>query len=388
MEGEGSSEQDERDLKRKAEDEERERKGKAKIEESDDVPAAPTPEIRSFIDNDHHYLKIIGQHAVGPSSVEGVTRELSRVRSKDVHNILGNQDVRLKRIYSASGATIGIFTDTQARFHRHVYLELLGTVDQVKIAELLVTDAITENYDASSVPTAIMPLDICHKAMNMPFLKVVSLLGMDGTNLARIEAESGTWIELDTSVPPMDGQAWERTVSIYGSEQQVKNAIEMIDAIVSEGPVLPANEEGLRIEEIGYNEEGGKEDFAAWEDEMEAYYEKHGWEKIREMDFEKGGSGEETAHKDSADTKNKEVEGKKSVKEGEQKERTESGSGTQKNDEESEDKKSVTEDEQMECAESGSGTQKNVEESEDKKSVKEDEQMECVDTGSGAQKEC
>nr|GEY34904.1 hypothetical protein CTI12_AA236880 [Tanacetum cinerariifolium] len=60
MEGGGSSEQDEGDLKRKA-DEERELKGKAKIEESDDVPAAPTPEIRSFIDNDHHYLKIIVQ---------------------------------------------------------------------------------------------------------------------------------------------------------------------------------------------------------------------------------------------------------------------------------------------------------------------------------------
>ncbi|GKC56918.1 clathrin heavy chain 2 [Tanacetum coccineum] len=51
---------------------------------------------------------------------------------------------------------------------------------------------------------------------------VVSLLGMDGINLARIEAESGTWIELDTSVPLMDGQAWERTVSIYGSDQQVR----------------------------------------------------------------------------------------------------------------------------------------------------------------------
>ncbi|GJW65325.1 clathrin heavy chain 1 [Tanacetum coccineum] len=89
----------------------------------------------------------------------------------------------------------------------------------------LVMDAITEKYDASSVPTALMPLDICHKPMNMPFLKVVSLLGMDVINLARIEAESGTWIELDKSVPPMDGQAWERTVSIYGSEQQFKDTV-------------------------------------------------------------------------------------------------------------------------------------------------------------------
>ncbi|GJT29679.1 hypothetical protein Tco_1485660 [Tanacetum coccineum] len=49
---------------------------------------------------------------------------------------------------------------------------------------------------------------------------------MDGTNLARIKAESGTWIELDTSVPLMDGQAWERTVSIYGSDQQVENSFD------------------------------------------------------------------------------------------------------------------------------------------------------------------
>ncbi|GKG56470.1 hypothetical protein Tco_0579794, partial [Tanacetum coccineum] len=50
------------------------------------------------------------------------------------------------------------------------------------------------------------------------------------------------------------------------------------------------------IEIIGYNEEGGKEYFAAWEDEMEAYFEKYG--------SEKGGSGVETAHNDFADTKN------------------------------------------------------------------------------------
>ncbi|GJW05830.1 hypothetical protein Tco_1568253 [Tanacetum coccineum] len=90
------------------------------------------------------------------------------------------------------------------------------------------------------------------------------------------------------------------------------------------------NEEGICIEEIGYNEEGGKEDFVAWEDQTEAYYEKYGWEKIREMDFEKGCSGVETAHKDFADTKNDDVGDKKYVKEGEQKERAKSGSGTTK----------------------------------------------------------
>ncbi|GKE93441.1 hypothetical protein Tco_1574536, partial [Tanacetum coccineum] len=56
---------------------------------------------------------------------------------------------------------------------------------------------------------------------------------------------------------------------------------------------------------IGYNEEGGKEDFAAWEDEMEAYYENYGSE-----------TGVETAHNYFADTKNEEVEDKKYVKEG------------------------------------------------------------------------
>ncbi|GJR54963.1 hypothetical protein Tco_1405484 [Tanacetum coccineum] len=55
---------------------------------------------------------------------------------------------------------------------------------------------------------------------------------MDGTNLARIKAKSGTWIEvvlklhLNTYVPLMDGQAWERTVSIYGSDQQVENSFD------------------------------------------------------------------------------------------------------------------------------------------------------------------
>nr|GEX73475.1 clathrin, heavy chain [Tanacetum cinerariifolium] len=94
-----------------------------------------------------------------------------------------------------------------------------------KLISLMKSGLGWNKYVASSVPTALMPLDICHKPMNMPFLKVVSLLGMDGTNLARIEAESGTWIELDKSVPPMDGQAWESTVSIYGSEQQFKDTV-------------------------------------------------------------------------------------------------------------------------------------------------------------------
>ncbi|GKA43719.1 hypothetical protein Tco_0736443 [Tanacetum coccineum] len=78
------------------------------------------------------------------------------------------------------------------------------------------------------------------------------------------------------------------------------------------------------------------------------------------MDFEKGGYGVETAQKDFDDTKNEEVEGKKSIKKGYQKERVELGSGTTKNVEESEDKKSVKEDKQMEYAESGSDTQKIV----------------------------
>ncbi|PWA93154.1 polyubiquitin-like protein [Artemisia annua] len=261
-----------------------------------------------------------------------------------------------------------------------------------KNAMEMINEIIHEIYDASSVPTAIMPLDICHKSMNIPFLKVFPLLGIGDTNLTRIEAESGTWLEVDETAPPVDGKEWESTVKIYGSKQQVKNAMEMISAIVYEGPVLPANEGDLRIEEIGYNEEGEKQDFAAWEDELETSYENHGWENIREVDFGKGGSGEESAHKECAASgsvtqkNDEESEDKKSVNEEEQKEDVESGSGTQKNVEESEDKKSVNEEEQKEDVESGSGTQKNVEGSEDKKSVKKDEQKECVDTGSGAQK--
>ncbi|PWA93150.1 hypothetical protein CTI12_AA074390 [Artemisia annua] len=246
---------------------------------------------------------------------------LMDVQSVKVPNILGNQDGSIMSIYSASGATIGILTDTPARLHRHAYLELLGTVDQVKIAELLITEAITEKYDASSIPTAMMPLDICQKAMNRPFLKVVVFpLEIDGTNHARIEAESGAWLELDASVPPMDDQTWERTVNIYGTEQQVKNAMDMIDA-VPVGPGLP--ETIFTLKEIDEFFENYYEEVAAeWEEEM-----KYGLENIREMDFGTSGYGEITVLKYSADAKNEEVEGKKSVEEGEQEERAESGSG-------------------------------------------------------------
>ncbi|GJY79774.1 HMG1/2-like protein, partial [Tanacetum coccineum] len=70
---------------------------KGKASKDPNKPKRPTSAFFVFMEGFRKQFKknptissvavlLSGQHAVGPSSVEGVTRELSRVRSKDVEN--------------------------------------------------------------------------------------------------------------------------------------------------------------------------------------------------------------------------------------------------------------------------------------------------------------
>ncbi|KAI3517187.1 hypothetical protein L1887_16398 [Cichorium endivia] len=106
------------------------------------------PKSYSNLGEDVIYLKIVGPsrepEEVETDSPEAVRKILFRFRNKELHRICGTEDARILNIQTASRATIGILSDTASRLHRHLYLELLGTANEVKIADLLITDVITE----------------------------------------------------------------------------------------------------------------------------------------------------------------------------------------------------------------------------------------------------
>ncbi|KAI3707944.1 hypothetical protein L2E82_36888 [Cichorium intybus] len=243
------------------------RKGKAKVEEVEEEESDPDfllpkaiPKSYSNLGEDVIYLKIVGPprepEEVETDSPEAVRKILFRFRNKELHRICGNEDARLLNIQTASRATIGILSDTASRLHRHLYLELLGTANEVKIADLLITDVITEGYERPYIPRAFMPMNICHHAITILITRVTPLLGINGDNLVKMESESGCWIEVDTYPP--EGKILERVVNIYGQGLDVTNAIMMINDRLSEYDKSVKVKDDMDVEEIGSGEESEK----------------------------------------------------------------------------------------------------------------------------------
>ncbi|CAH1439700.1 unnamed protein product [Lactuca virosa] len=247
------------------------RKGKAKLEEEDPDPnpnqnldsllPIPIPKSYSNLGEDVVYLKIVGPprnyEELTIDTPEEVKKIQFRFRYKEFNRILGIDDERIINIQSVSGATIGILSDTAAKIHRHLYLELLGTADEIKIAELLITDVITEGYERPFVPRALMPTHICHHATPILLTQVVPFLGFNESNLLKMESESNTWIEVDT-YPPDEGRIMERMVNIYGQGLDVTKAIMIIDSWVSEFETKFRVKSELVVEEVESDEESEK----------------------------------------------------------------------------------------------------------------------------------
>ncbi|XP_023744818.2 uncharacterized protein LOC111892973 [Lactuca sativa] len=249
------------------------RKGKAKLEEEEEDPdpnpnqnpdsllTLPIPKSYSNFEEDVVYLKIVGPQRnyeeVTIDTPEEVKKIQFRFRNKEFNRILGIDDERIINIQSVSGATIGILSDTAAKIHRHLYLELLGTADEIKIAELLITDVITEGYVKPFVPRALMPTHICHHATPILFTQVIPFLGFSDSNLLKMESKSNTWIEVDT-YPPDEERIMERMVNIYGQGLDVTKAIMMIDSWVSEFETKFRVKSEVVIEEVESDEESEK----------------------------------------------------------------------------------------------------------------------------------
>ncbi|CAI9304216.1 unnamed protein product [Lactuca saligna] len=173
------------------------------------------------------YLKLVGEKTI---TQEGVKSKCLLVRYKDIPRILGKSDEELIKIHKLSGATIELFCDTAVMIHRLSYLQLLGSADEVEVAEMLLVDAVTKAYDEKEfVPTALMPPSICHHTMTIPVMKDVPLLGFNGSNLLKMESQTCSWIELDTVC---DSSVL--VINIYGERLNLTNAIKIIKEQICE----------------------------------------------------------------------------------------------------------------------------------------------------------
>lgn len=54
--------------------------------------------------------------------------------------IIGEEYADMQQIHKVSKATIGLLVDSEADNHAHSFLDLVGTVEQVKMAEELILD--------------------------------------------------------------------------------------------------------------------------------------------------------------------------------------------------------------------------------------------------------
>ncbi|CAI9304217.1 unnamed protein product [Lactuca saligna] len=244
------------------------RKGKAKLEEEDPDPKPnpyallPVPITKSYsnLGEDVVYLKLFGPPRnyaeIAMDTPEAVKKIQFRFREKEFNRILGKGDTRIINIQCVSGATIGILSDTAAKIHRHLYLELLGTADQIKTAELLITDVITEGYEKPFFTRALMPANIFHYRTPIFVTQVVAFLGFNNSNVLKMESESNTWIEVDTYPP--EGLIMMRMVNMYGQRLDVANAIMMINAWVDEYEFGKRKEDGKQ-KDVDEDDSGIKE---------------------------------------------------------------------------------------------------------------------------------
>ena len=58
--------------------------------------------------------------------------------------VLGPDDEGMKLIHRVSKATIGILADAESNEHRQSYMDLVGTIEEVSLAEELILDAVLE----------------------------------------------------------------------------------------------------------------------------------------------------------------------------------------------------------------------------------------------------
>ncbi|KAJ0801366.1 putative K domain-containing protein [Helianthus annuus] len=178
-------------------------------------------------------------------------RKAYRIRNTELFKAIEDMD----RIHKVSKATIGVLTEAEADQHFQSFLDLLGTVEQVKTAEELILDKILETYVGPVFPVILMPPKVHKHDIRIHVDKVARLVGENGNNVLAIEVVSGAWLRVNNQ-PPADGPNYERIVNIYGPRAHVIRAVSLIHSqVYKPGECLEAEDElEMLFEELTFSE--------------------------------------------------------------------------------------------------------------------------------------
>ncbi|CAH1443653.1 unnamed protein product [Lactuca virosa] len=222
---------------------EKEHFAKAKIEDPNQNPGL----LQSLLNpngvpmDDRCYMKIFEEYgkaqqlAEAIASGEKLDRKVYRIRNKELVKFIDKDFEGMKDINIISEASIGVFADAESNLLNHSFLDLVGTVDEVKLAEELILENVLKTYSSLCYPVILMPQEIYMDHIKIHLHKVCRLLGTYRSNLLRIEKESGAWIKIEQGSFPGVWE-WERVVNIFGPHENVNKAKLLIQSVISEQP--------------------------------------------------------------------------------------------------------------------------------------------------------
>ncbi|CAH1436440.1 unnamed protein product [Lactuca virosa] len=215
------------------------------------IPSKPTP-----ISDEVKCVKIIGPLRNGEPVQIDSAKVHYRFRAKELLKIIGDEDEIITSIHSTSKAEIRILEHAPAKKDGQLYIQILGSDLQVKIAEFLIKEAIKEGYTEPLIPTPLMPTYIFNHAINIELNQVEPFMGTNGINILKMESESKTWIEVDTLERKLGQVNKELKVRSNGAAKEVGSSEQLgkmdIDSGIEEsdddsGDGDPGIEEGLII---------------------------------------------------------------------------------------------------------------------------------------------
>ncbi|KAK9077248.1 hypothetical protein SSX86_005585 [Deinandra increscens subsp. villosa] len=208
-------------------------------------------------------------------------RKVYRIRNMELFKAIGDNFEDMQQMHKVSKATIGLVVDSESDLHSHSFLDLMGTVEQVKMAEELILDKILkvnlhpfqvyysfrikkwthtfqncmQTYEGPVFPVILMPPTVYGHEIRLPVHKVARLLGKNVQNVLAIEVVSGAWIQVDDKPPP-GGPKYERIVNIYGPKSHVFKAVSLIHSQVFEpGECVEMEEElDMLFKELSFDE--------------------------------------------------------------------------------------------------------------------------------------
>ncbi|KAE8664385.1 hypothetical protein F3Y22_tig00112800pilonHSYRG00099 [Hibiscus syriacus] len=152
--------------------------------------------------------------------------------------IIGKAGETIKYLQLQSGAKIQVQRDTDADPNSMTRpVELVGTAEQIAKAEQLINDVLAEAEAGGSGMVSRRMTGQAgseHFEMKIQSNKVGLVIGKGGETIKSMQARTGARIQvIPLHLPPGDTST-ERTLHIDGTSEQIKNARELVDEVISE----------------------------------------------------------------------------------------------------------------------------------------------------------